>query len=279
MILVTGATGNVGRHVVAQLVQAGESTRVLTRDPAGKTFPDGAQVAAGDLARPETLAPAFAGVDRMLLLPHAETARDVVALARDAGVRRIVALSSSGVDTTKCDTAYYANAVYLPVEHAVQQSGLMWTLVRGGEFMANTLGWAGSIRDEHVVRDLHGDVRGAPVHEADVADVAVVALLEDGHTGSTYAVTGPEPITRREQVELIGDLLGHEIRFAEITLEQARVRWRGRGVPDDAIEYIIRPPGSPSPSFDPVSPDYQRTVGRCGRTYAQWVADNLDAFR
>lgn len=127
-----------------------------------------------------------------------------------------------------------------------------------------------------MVRELHGDVRGAPVHEADVADIAVLALLEDGHNGSTYAVTGPEPITRREQVQLIGDLLGHEIRFAEITLEQARVRWRGRGVPDDAIEYIIRPP---SPGSDPVSPDYQRTVGRRGRTYAQWVADNLDAFR
>ncbi|GIH14239.1 NAD(P)H-binding protein [Rugosimonospora africana] len=279
MILVTGATGNVGRHVVAQLRRAGEPIRALTRDPAGKTLPDGVEVATGDLARPETLAPAFAGVDRMLLLPHAETARDVVALARQAGVRRIVALSSSAVDTTTGDPTYYANAVYLPVEHAVQQSGLMWTLVRGGEFMANTLGWAGSIRDEHVVRELHGDVRGVPVHEADVADVAVAALLEDGHAGSAYAVTGPAPITRREQVRVIGDLLGHELRFVDITLDQARERWRGLGVPDDAIEYIIRPPGSLSPNSDPVSPDYQRAVGRPGRTYAQWVADNLDAFR
>ena len=279
MILVTGATGNVGRWVVDQLARAGQPVRALTRDPTGKTFPDGVRVAVGDLGRPETLAAAFDGVDRMVLLPLAETARQVVALARDAGVRRLVVLSSSAVEDDG-DDRNYANGVYRPVERAVEQSGLEWTHVRGGEFMANTLEvWAPSIRTEGVVRDIHGEVRGAPVHEADVAEVAVAALLQDGHAGRKYVVTGPEAITRRQQVRIIAEVVDRKIRFEELTPEQARARWRGWGVPEDAIEYIVQPPGTLDPSVNPVSPDYRRVLGRPGRDYRQWVTDHVDAFR
>ena len=105
-ILVTGATGNVGRLVVDQLIKAGASVRALTRDPSTAALPAGAEVAAGDLTRPSSLAEALDGVDRMYLFPVAETAREVVDLAKRAGVRRIVVLSSGAV-TTGYDTDFH----------------------------------------------------------------------------------------------------------------------------------------------------------------------------
>lgn len=142
-ILVTGATGNVGRNVVRRLVEAGTEVRALTRSPRPAGLPEVVRVIAGDLMQPESLADALKEVDRMYLFPVAETAREVVALARQAGVRRIVVLSSGAV------TAGFDSDFHLPVERAVEESGLEWTHVRPGEFAMNKLAlWGPSIRAE-----------------------------------------------------------------------------------------------------------------------------------
>jgi uncharacterized protein YbjT (DUF2867 family) len=131
--LVTGATGNVGRIVVERLVAAGEHVRALTRDPSAAVFPENVDVVQGQLTQPSTLVPALRGVDHMYLFPVAATAKDVVALAKDAGVRRVVVLSSGAV------TGGYDTDFHLPVEQAVEASGLEWTHVRPGEFMLTKL--------------------------------------------------------------------------------------------------------------------------------------------
>jgi uncharacterized protein YbjT (DUF2867 family) len=285
-ILVTGATGNVGRHMVAQLVQAGASVRALTRNPATAGLPAGVEVVQGDLAEPATLVPALEGIDRMFLFPVEETAYEVIALAKRAGVRRIVDLSAASVTV-----GLHTN----PVEQAVEESGLEWTHVRPGGFMTNMLQlWAPSIRAERVVRYPFGDEPMNMIHEADIAAVATAALLEDGHNGAVYTLTGPETITVREQVRAIGAALGEEVRYEEVTREEARRLLKAQGgfaaeSADLMLGFIDyggeEPAGADGYSDQDWSalmktwPDVERVTGRSPRSFAEWARDHVEDFR
>jgi uncharacterized protein YbjT (DUF2867 family) len=280
-VLVTGAAGNVGRLVVERLLAAGASVRALTRDPR-KAFPPGVEMVTGDLADPSTLGGAFAGVSRMYLFPVPATARVVAGLARQAGVRRAVVLSSGAV-TGGHDTAFH-----LPVERAVEESGMEWTHVRPGEFALNKLWlWGPSIRAERVVRDPFPSGAGFPTHERDIAEVAVAALLEDGHAGAAYDVNGPEMIDNRAQVRAIAAALGHEIRHERVTRDEAREQYRRMGgfaaanaafllgfedYSGDRVEEAGEAPVRPAlPTCEPVT-------GRPGRTFAEWARDHAGDF-
>lgn len=284
-ILVSGATGNIGRLVAERLAETGERVRAITRRPQEAAFPPGVEAAYGDLADPETLTGPLDGVERVYLFPHPATAREVVDRAKRAGVRRIVVLSSGAV------TAGLDRDFHLPVERAVEESGLEWTHVRAGEFMLNRLAlWGGSIRAERVVRDPFPEQAGIPVHEADVADVAVLALLEDGHAGAAYTLTGPEWITRREQVSAIAAAVGREIRFERVTREEARDLYRRMGgfaaANADFLlgfrDYAgreIEPDAEPRdlPQRPPM-PTAEAVTGRPARTFAQWARDHAADF-
>ncbi|RNL82824.1 SDR family oxidoreductase [Halostreptopolyspora alba] len=223
-VLVTGATGNVGRLVVDRLLAAGVGVRAMTRTPAAARLPDEVEVVRGDLTRPDTLPPVLHGVGRMFLFPEPATARAVVERAVAAGVRRVVTLSSGAV-TSGDDTDFH-----LPVERAVRESGLEWTHVRPGEFMLNKLWlWGPSIRAERVVHDPYPEAAWYPVHERDIADVAAAALLNGGHSGNAYTLNGPELVNHRDQVAAIADALGEEVRFERVTPEHARERYLAQG--------------------------------------------------
>lgn len=281
-VLVTGATGHVGRHVVGQLVAAGQEVVALTRRT-DATFPAGVRVVRGDLLSPESLP--FDGVARMFLFPEPRTAVDVVARARAAGVERIVTLSSGAV-TGGFDTDFQ-----LPVEQAVETSGLEWTHVRPGDFASNTLRlWGPMIRASRTVRYPAPDAPSLAIHEADVAAVAVAALLEDGHTGRWYDLTGPERITRREQVAAIGAALGEQVRFEEVDAARAREILRAQGGwaaqnADFLLGFTTYSPDGPS--FDDVDwssalvplPTVAQVLGRPARTYAEWAVDTVAEFR
>ncbi|MFE9244134.1 NAD(P)H-binding protein [Nocardiopsis sp. NPDC006938] len=287
-VLVTGASGTVGSLVVPRLLEGGAAVRALSRDPARRVFPEGVEPVAGDLEAPATLDGVFDGVDAVMLYPHPETAEEVVRRARAAGVRRIVLMSSASVETDPgADTDHnYGHLHHRPVEEAVERSGLEWTHLRGGEFMVNDLdSLPDSVRSEGVVRAPRGDEPAAPVHEADMADVAAAALVEGGHHGRAYVITGPEPVTPAERTAVISRALGREITFVPLTLAQARELWLARGVPPELCDWLLWEPatdeetGTGSDPQECVSPDYERVMGRPGRTYARWVADHLDAFR
>ncbi|MFC4590148.1 SDR family oxidoreductase [Sphaerisporangium corydalis] len=285
-ILVTGATGNVGRLVVARLVEAGARVRALTRAPGRASFPGGVEVVQGDLTDPATLPAAFEGVDSVYLFPVAETAREVTRLARRAGVRRAVVLSSGAV-TMGADTAFH-----LPVELAAQESGMEWTHVRPGEFALNKLWlWGPSIRAERVVRDPFPDTAWYPVHEADIADVAATALLHDGHAGRAYTLNGPELISHREQVGAIASAIGGEIRLEEITPERARelyLRQGGfaalnAGFLTGAEDYSGGEPDlEEQTAWNPRDlgpmPTSEQVTGQPARTFAQWAHDHAPDF-
>ncbi|WP_018352374.1 SDR family oxidoreductase [Longispora albida] len=287
-ILVTGATGLVGRNVVRQLIEAGQPVRALSRDPqaAAKLLPAGAELVRGDLTDPEGLRPALAGVDRLYLFPVDEAATRVVELAVEAGVRRIVDLSAAAVTV---------GLHHNPVETVVESSGLEWTHVRPAGFMGNMLPlWAPMVRAGRVVRYPYGDTPGdAPIHEADIAAVAVAALLGEGHHGRAYTLTGPRRMTVREQVAAIAEGIGEPVGYEEVSREQARAELKTFGglaaQTADLMLGFAEYGGAPSEgdanqeqdwsALMRVWPTVEEVLGRPGLTFADWARDHAADFR
>jgi uncharacterized protein YbjT (DUF2867 family) len=281
--LVTGASGTVGRSLVEQLARAGEPVRAMTRDPAATRFPAGVEVVHGDLADPATLPDVLAGVERLHLFPFPQTATEVVALASTAGVRRVTVLSSGSV------TAGYDTDHQLPVEQAVEASGLEWTHLRPGEFAANRLAlWGPSIRAERVVRWPYPDEVGVPIHEADIAAVAVHALLEDGHAGRAYDMTGPAALCLRDQVAAIAAAIGGDVRLEQVSRAEALRRleepggWAAVNGPFllgyEGFSADTDYPEIAAEELRPL-PTVEQVTGRPARSFAQWALDHADDFR
>jgi uncharacterized protein YbjT (DUF2867 family) len=275
-ILVTGATGNIGRHVVDRLIQAGARVRALTRNPAAANLPDSVELIQGDLECPETLAPAFENVERMYLFPVPTTATEVAEMAKKADVRRIVTLSSA---SAPWEAKYHPRGLYfLFVERAVEAVGVEWTHLRPTGLMLNSLFWAETIRAEGVVRAPYGNAAYPHVHEADVAEVAADALLGDGHVGKKYIVSGPESITQIEQVRAIGAAIGREIRFEELTPEQTRKLW-SQFMPEAEIDTELMILSESVDKPKKAWKTFEQVIGRPGRNYAQWAAEHANDFR
>lgn len=284
--LVIGASGTVGRNVVDGLVRAGTDVRAMSRTPVPDR--DGVRSVRGDLEDPDSLADAFDGVDRMMLFPVPATASAVLEAAREAGVRRVVVLSSSIV-TSGIDTTFHA-----AVERAARNSGLEWTAVRPGEFAMNRLRlWGRSVRDERVVRfpEMSRQV-GALVHESDVASMITHALLDDGHDGKAYTFTGPEQLTVREQVERIAEAIGEPVRFDPVAPDDAVEILRGEGgwaaqnaeLVAGAANAEVDDGRSAQPDGDEPVVRYApepvaEVTGRPARSFSQWALDHRDDFR
>lgn len=261
-ILVSGATGTIGGHVVGELVRAGERVRALTRDPAGADLP--CEVVGGDLTVLGSLSEAFVGVTAVHLLSATgadhvplENGREIVELAVAAGVRRICVLAPD------LEGALAA---------AVAASGLEWTRVWPIDLMSNALHWLPAIRAEGVVREPYGGRRTASVHEGDVAAVIARVLVEGGHSGKGYQVTGPEALSPADKVRAIGAAVGREVRFEELTDEQARAMWRGQGWPEEGIDFMLQMWASVPPEVAEVTATVAQVTGRPARTFAQWAA-------
>jgi len=273
-ILVMGATGSVGRRLVDRLVESGQQVRAMTRDASrAEGLPAGVEVRSGDFERPETLPAVFDGVDSAYLFSDPGTARTVLSHAKEAGIRRIAALSSIMADEQ--DGAEVRN----PVEEAVRDSGLDWTILRPGPFSANARNWwAYPIRAFGMVRWVYPEARLAPIHEEDVAAVAAAALLDDSHTGRRYTLSGPEALTQTEQVRIIGKEIDRNIPFEEISPDEARAMLTGVGVPDEIVGKLIDLLARMRETEPAVEPTVEQITGRPARTFAEWVSDNAAAF-
>lgn len=264
--LVTGATGNTGRHVVRELVRRGEPVRALTRNPSAGTFPAEVEVVAGTHTAPRDLGPALEGVDRLHITVTAgltEAGPELVRRAVDAGVGRITVVWGGWVG---------------PAEQAVAESGVEWTRLEPQEFMSNTLTWAESIRGEGVVREPY-DFPSALVHEADIGEVAAIALLDDGHAGHAYNLTGPEPLTARDRIALLSRVVGRDITFVPITHERAVDRLTATGVSRADAEFVIGWYADPGDAATTVVDTVEKVTGRPARTFAQWVAEHAERFQ
>jgi uncharacterized protein YbjT (DUF2867 family) len=273
MIVVTGATGNVGRPLVECLAKAGEQVTAVSRR--ASEVPAGVRHHQADLAEPESLEYALRGAEALFLLisPDFMMAKgdlgDVMKVARASRVRRVVLLSSQGVGTGRHPS---------DLEDAVTRSGLEWTMLRPGGLDSNALQWAGSVHARREVAAPFGDVALPGIDPADVAEVAAVALREPGHGSSVYTLTGPEPISPRQQAAAIGAALGEPVRFAQQSRAQARDQMLGY-MPEPVAESTLDLLGAPSAAEQRVSPDAERILGRPPRPFAEWAARNIAAFR
>ncbi|MDT3396584.1 NAD(P)H-binding protein [Streptomyces sp. B1866] len=275
MIVVTGATGNVGRHLVRELAEAGAEVCALTRDPQRARVPDGVRVARADQAPLAAATAVF--VHLAALSGDALTA--FLADAVRQGVRRAVTLSSSSVLDALDGRTNPIAARHAELEQAVEKSGLEWTHVRPGAFDTNALQWAGQIRATGVVRGAYARAAFAPVHEADIAAVAARALLGDELVGATPELTGPEPLTFADQARVIGEAVGRPVRYEEVPPEEARKAMVGGFLTEDIADSLLRIYAKLVDSPAAVSPEVERITGRPARTFAQWAQENAAAFR
>ncbi|MGW2272535.1 SDR family oxidoreductase [Streptomyces yangpuensis] len=279
MIVVTGATGNVGRPLTRALAEAGEQVTAVSRHAAA--VPDGVRHVPADLTEPQGLAPVLEGAKALFLLLsgdlHAPDARPagVIDLAVASGVRRVVLLSSQGVATRPLGPSRIALRA---VEDALQESGLDWAVLRPGGFASNTLAWAESVRTHGTVAAPFGGVGVPVVDPADIAEVAAACLLDDRHTGGVYELTGPEVITPRRQAEAIAAALGTPVRFHELTREEARAAMT-RFVPPELADDTLDIIAAPNTAELRISPDVRRVLGRDPRPFSGWVTRNIAAFR
>jgi uncharacterized protein YbjT (DUF2867 family) len=281
MLLVTGATGNIGRELVRELEAKGAEMRVLVRDRAraAALLPDGGRrvdLAVGDLDEPATLTHAFAGVDRVFLLTPGigtEHAVHAVAAAREAGVGHIVHLSSINV---LGDPMPAMGRWHHEREKVIRASGIPATFLRPGSFMTNALAWATTIRSGGYVLDPVGPGRVASIDPADIAAVAALVLSEDGHQGWAYVLTGDEPLTVAEQVEIIAETIGRdiEVRATATPAEAARARFPD-GAPQELIDAIAETFARMRADTVGFQTDtVRRLLGRRPRTFADWCARN-----
>ncbi|MFC0037544.1 NAD(P)H-binding protein [Actinomadura rayongensis] len=276
MILVTGATGNVGGQVVRALAARNVPVRALTRDPGRAAPVPGVEFTGGDLGRPETLRPALDGVSALFLLPGYPGLETLLADARAAGVERVVLLSGGSAasgDRTNAITRYMAES-----EDAVRASGLPWTFVRPAQFMSNALQWAPQLKEGDVVTVPFADVRVAVVDPFDVAAVAVEALTCDGHAGGIYWPTGPDSTVAAERLAVLGDVLGRDLRLVAQPDDEARAEML-KTTPPEYVDAFFDFYVNGSLDESPVRPTVRDVTGREPRTFAQWAAEHADAFR
>ncbi|GAB3007854.1 NAD(P)H-binding protein [Amycolatopsis acidiphila] len=278
MILVTGATGHIGRELTGELAAKGAKFRVLVRDPA--RAPGGVERVVGDLGEPDTLTPAFDGVDRLfLLMPGIGTdfTRHAVAAAKAAGVRHIVHLSSAHA---MGDPMPAMGRWHHDREEIIRASGIPATFLRPGGFMTNALDWLPTLAEGGYVLDPSGPGRFAPVDVADIAAVAALVLTEDGHEGEEYVLTGDELLTLSDEVRILSETIGRDLRVREVATPEEVVRARfPAGAPKALADAIVEGftqmrAGAAAYRTDTV----ERLLGRKPRTFADWCARNAGAF-
>ncbi|GHC38888.1 NAD(P)H-binding protein [Streptomyces cinnamoneus] len=284
MIVVTGATGNIGRSLTRQLLAEGASVRALSRNPESAGLPAEAEVVQADLTGSGSFDRALRGAEALYLNLAAGgggAVGQVIDAAVEAGVRRIVLNSSLSVTGTPADDENFIARMHVAAEQAVRASGLEWTFVRGGMYATNALDWAEGIRAAGVVRGPYPEAAAAPVHEDDLAAVATRALLDGSGdlVGKAPYVTGPQAVTLAGQVAAIGRAIGREVRFERVSPETAAEELVARGLPKEAAFQLIGYFGS-SVGTDPlITDEVQRITGRPARTFEEWARDHAHDFR
>ncbi|WP_203834347.1 SDR family oxidoreductase [Winogradskya humida] len=269
-IMITGATGAVGRPLVTHLVNQGERVRATSRKPQQAGLPPQVDVVFAD--PPEFGAEVFDGVDRMLVFPFEQGVDELITAAVAAGVERFVVFSSlAAAGELPRDVASVSYTHHRAVERAVTSRTDNWTILRPGTFAGNLLSWAWPIKAGAPIRAPYVHSAQPPIHEADIADAAAVALTEDGHRGRIYPLTGPQSLTRIEQVAAIGAGIGRDLRLVEISPEEFQADV-AQFLPESIIAMLLTYWQETVDVPDPVRP------GTGGRTLEQWARDHRADF-
>jgi uncharacterized protein YbjT (DUF2867 family) len=279
-VLVTGATGRVGRAVVDVLIDAGVPVRALTRRPEAAALPASVEVVTGDLTVPESLDAALQGAGAVFLVwtvPAATAAAVVERLA--TYTRRVVFLSSPHQTPHPFFQQPNPMAVlHADVERLIAAAGLESTIIRPGMFASNALfWWAPAIRAGDAVRWPYGAAQTAPIDDRDVAAVAAATLYQDGHAGGDYVLTGPESLSQAAQVDIIGEVLGRRITFQELSPEEFRSETEGSW-PRPVVDMLLAAWGATMGEPALVTSTVSGILGSAPRSFRRWAADHATAF-
>jgi uncharacterized protein YbjT (DUF2867 family) len=296
VILVTGATGKVGRHVVSELLGAGENVRALTRNPDRASLPSGAEIVRGDLSKAGSLKAALDGVTAVFLVWPFLSARAASAVveAIEDDASRIVYLSSMSVRDDVDRQADPISAIHADIERLISTSRLEWTFLRPSGFATNTLVWASQIRSGSTVRWPYGDARRSLIDERDIAAVAACALVDGRHGGHKYLLSGPHALTQVEQLALIGDAIGRELHYEEIppgaAARQALLTAWGiprivawllppNTLPRRMADGVLRTQAKLLSEPEAVTDTVEQVTGTPARTFSQWARSHAQDFR
>jgi uncharacterized protein YbjT (DUF2867 family) len=274
-IVVTGATGNVGRPLVTQLVDAGAKVRAVSRQPQLAGLPADVEVV-------ESASEAIVGASAVFLNSRAlegELAA-VIDQARREGVTRLVALSAINADDDfSRQPSRFRGDRNKEVEQLAIDSGLQWVSLRPSVFATNFVGmWSAQIRAGDIVRGAYAAASSAPIVESDIAEVAARALLTDGLVGQKIPLTGPQCLTNIALVDIIGAVLGRPLQYQEVPDELVRQRFVGLGFPpefgDAYIAMLATTIDEPAVVVDGV----QQILGRPAQSFEQWVIEHKSIF-
>jgi uncharacterized protein YbjT (DUF2867 family) len=275
VILVTGATGNAGRGVVNGLLEVGADVRGLVREGSESKLPDGVEAAAGDLNDPESLRPHLEGVSAAFLLSGYDGIERSLALMRDAGVERVVLLSSSAAPTGDVDNA--VARYHILSERAVDASGLPRTFLRPNSFMSNALRWLPQLEDGDVIHAPFAEVPISTIHPDDLGAVAARALTGAEHEGKTYRLSGPEALRPAEQVAILAKFTGRDLRFEAQSNEEARVEMEA-AMPKPYVDAFFEFFVDGTVDETTVHPTVREVTGQDPRTFEEWAEENAPAF-
>ena len=280
-VLVTGATGRVGRAVVDLLIDAGVPVRALARrSEAAATLPANVEVVGGDLTVPESLDAALRDVSATFLVWTAPPSTAPAVVQRIATyAQRVVFLSAPH----KTPHPFFQQpnpmaVLYADIERRIAAAGLEWTIIRPGMFASNALAWwAPAIRADGTIRWPYAAAETAPIDDRDVAAVAARTLYQDGHAGGDYVLTGPESLSQAKQVSIIGDVLGRRIIFEELSPEEFRNETEGSW-PRPAVDMLLAAWSATMgrPAF--ITTTVLDILGSPPRSFRQWAADHASAF-
>lgn len=279
MIVVTGATGTVGSGVVDLLIERGEQVRAVSRKPGG-TAPAGLEWLTADLTEPSSLAGMATGADAIFLLSTGENGpeqdRNVLAEAERASVRMIVKLSALSVAHGADDPI---SSRHRAGEHALQAGSVPWCFLRPGGFMSNTLGWVDSIKHTGTVYAPFGYGRTAVIDPQDIAESAVKCLLQDAYAGRAYELTGPQALSVDDQVQIIGRVIGRELKYVEVGPDDAKQSMVGAGMPVGAADAVIGTLAAANSDFaSRITDGVTAITGRPPTFFHDWVSANQAAF-
>ncbi|MCV7258872.1 NmrA family NAD(P)-binding protein [Mycobacterium shimoidei] len=274
-IVVTGATGNVGRPLVDALAAAGCRVRAVTRAPANTAFPAGVEAV-------DSAVDALEGASAVFLNSRAlgNQLTQVVNRAQRCGVSKLVALSALNADDDFArQPSRFQGDRNKEVEQTAIDSGLPWVSLRPGVFASNFIGmWAAQIRTGDVVGGPSAAASTAPIVDSDIAAVAARALLTDELDDRKIMLTGPQAFTNSELVAIIGTVLDRPLTYREMPTDLVRQQFirigLGTGFADAYIAFLAETIDKPAL----VTNEVEKILGRPAVTFAQWVAAHRDAF-
>lgn len=283
MILVTGATGTVGSHVLRILASRGEPVRAMTRDP--QRIPAslaGVDVARADFDNARSLRHAVRGVDAIFLMsaPSTPTARHELAMleaAQAGGASRIVKLSAIGTGETIDGRT--VGPWHLQSEQALRAGGFDWTVLRPSVFASNSLWWTDAIASGRPISNMTGPAAQGVVDPRDVAAVAVEVLLSPTHGGRTYTLTGPELLSVPDQAAVLTRVLGFPVRSTDTPLEDARAQMLASGMDGAAVDVIVTGLAWTRAEHNAVvTNDVECVLSRPPVSFESWCRDHRAAF-